>query len=274
MKMLHFTKLAIFLFLLNFIYAAEIPVLVEVQKDTPLFSRPSIKSERLAEAEAGTLLIFVNKSKKGIWLQLKDSEGMSGWMPADRTDYKDIANAREQVKILEENTYQQKENLDKKTKSKEELMEEIMRSRAQKESLPFLRIAPFLKWVNKEEPTTSRIGLKVDYNLGQTGLAHKNVLNPAWAVFEASFPSPFVNSNSDMSFALRYSWKAPLWGPFVYVPDIGYSLDKLEDAYRHHLSLGLAGGIEIGPLDIRIRGGYDAFAHSRSSVDVQLGVNF
>jgi hypothetical protein len=264
-----------FLFLSLFSSAKDLPFLIEVKKDTPLFLRPSIGSEKLVEAEAGTMLLFVEKSKKGIWVKLSDADGTSGWMPTDRTDYQEVKQA--QVSMEQIQSISQREVPEAKQKTKEEMMEEALRAREAQEQNSFnpnLRIAPLMKWLSDSEPTSTRIGLRVDYNLGSTSLGPQQILGPAWAAVEASFPAPQVKGESDFSAALRYVWKAPLWGPLVYGPDIGYSIDKVRSEYRHHMSLGLATALVLGPVDLMLRGSYDLFSQSRLGVEVQLGVSF
>lgn len=259
-------------------YARELPYLLEVKKDTPLFAAPTMKSERLGVAEAGMTFLFVEKSKKGIWLRLKDADGTYGWMPADRTDYKEVSDARQSIEQIQQiSSAAYKENLTKQ-KTKEEMMEEALKARAeaQEEAFrsPFLRLAPLMKWLSESEPASNRIGLRIDYNLGHSSLANKGVLDPAWASLEATFPSPQISHSSDFSAAARYVWRAPLWGPFLYGPDLGYSIDNVDSDYRHHLSVGLSGGIALGPVDLMLRGSYDFFAQSRMGVEAQLGVSF
>lgn len=255
--------------------AREVPYLLEVKKDTPLFSRPSIKSQKLAEAEEGTLLLYVEKSKKNIWVKLRDSDGLEGWMPIERTDYKEVDEARSSIQQIQNISNQSKGIKEEPQKTKEEMMEEALRARSEKPFMPKLRVAPIMRWLSDSEPASSRLGLRVDYNLGQTSLNGNGALNPAWFSAEATFPSPFkAHQNSDFSAALRYVWRAPLWGPLVYGPDLGYSVDNVGSNYRHHFSLGLATGVALGPVDLMLRGAYDFFARSRASVEVQLGVSF
>jgi len=255
--------------------AREVPYLLEVKKDTPLFSRPSIKSKKLAEAEEGTLLLYVEKSKKSIWVKLRDPDGLEGWMPIERTDYKEVEDARSSIQQIQNISNQAAQEKAEQQKTKEELMEEALLARNEKPFMPKLRIAPITRWLSDSEPASTRIGLRVDYNLGQTSLSGNGALNPAWLAAEATLPSPFIShSSSDFSAALRYVWRAPLWGPLVYGPDLGYSVDNVGSSYRHHFSFGLAGGVAIGPVDLMVRGAYDFFARSRAMVELQLGVSF
>lgn len=278
MKTLHSIRNAVGLLFCLFPFcltARSVPYLLEVKKDTPLFSQPSVKSQRLAEAEEGTLLLYVEKSKKSIWVKLRDSDGLEGWMPIDRTDYKEVDEARTNIQHIQKISSQEKEHTQERQKSKEEMMEEALRARLDKPFVPSFRIAPLMRWLSDSEPASSRIGLRVDYNLANTSLNGNGALNPAWLSAEATFPSPFISrTHSDFTAALRYVWRAPLWGPLLYGPDMGYSVDNVGSSYRHHFSFGMAAGVAVGPVDLMLRGAYDFFARSRAMAEIQLGVSF
>ncbi|MEZ4814534.1 MAG: SH3 domain-containing protein [Bdellovibrionota bacterium] len=273
MKTWPFIKCAFFLNILC-LSAKEVPYLLEVKKDTPLFVRPSIKSKQLAQAEEGTVLLYLEKSKRSIWVKLRSADGLVGWMPISRTDYKEVESARSSIEEIRRISRLTKEVPDKKNKSREEMISELSKAQGSESFRPFLRIAPLQKWTSDAEPASSRMGLRVDYNLGLHALGRASAVDPAWASVEASLPSPFSSHSSDFSAAARYVWRAPLWGPFVYGPDMGYSIDKVRSDYRHHFSLGLASGLFVGPFDLTLRGAYDFFAQSRASVELQLGVSF
>lgn len=268
-------KLLLYFFCVTHLFSSEIPYLLEVKKDTPLFSKPSTSSSRLAEAEEGTLLLYRGRSKRRIWVKLSDSEGLEGWMPMDRTDYKEVESARVSLDEIQKISSSEGRLKSERQKTKEEMMEEILQSKNEKPFDPFLRIAPLTRWLSDSEPTSSRIGFRIDYNLGKTSLSGNGALSPAWFSGEATFPSPFVShSGSDFTGALRYVWRAPLWGPFVYGPDLGYSVDSVASQYRHHFSLGMAAAVVLGPIDLMLRTGYDFFSRSRAMIEVQVGVSF
>ena len=63
---------------------------LEVKKQTKLFDRPSSSGNFVGQADEGTYLIFLEQSKKGLWIKAQDSDGLSGWLPKDRTDFEDI----------------------------------------------------------------------------------------------------------------------------------------------------------------------------------------
>ncbi len=275
-----------FLLFTSFAYAQKIPYLLEVKKETPFFLRPSLKSEKLAEAEVGTLLMFVEKSKRGIWVKLRDADGLEGWMPLDRTDFLEVDAARESLERVTRIS-QKPENVNNKEsfvgegqKSRDELIEEIQQqqqqARAQQQQPSTLRLSPFARWLSKAEPAArSRLGIRFDYALGPVTLSGANRKGMTSIAVEASLPRPQQNARSeDYSAALRYVGRAPFWGPFVYGPDLGYSVDKVKNEYRHHLSVGLAAGVVRGPFDIHLRGAFDFFAQSQASFDIQIGVSF
>ena len=258
-------RLVSFFYLIRLIGAKEPAYLVEVTKSTSLLERPSARSEKLADAEAGTTLLYLGKSRMGTWVKLQDSDGLKGWVPTDRTDYSEIKNQSDQFNKIQE-INEESAVADHPSPSKEEMMDEILQYKHnESKTIRKFRIAPLMRWTSESEPASTRLGLRGDYAL--TPLA--------WASAEISFPSPHIKSHSsDISAALRYVMKTKLWGPSYYGPDFGYSLDKLEDGMRHHFAFGLTGGVVVGPIDFALRVGYDAFAHSRTSAEIQLGVSF
>ena len=279
MKTSHSIKgLILFFTFLQFLQAKDISYLLEVKKDTPLFKRPSTKSPKVADAEEGTLLLFVEKSTKGIWVKLRDSDGLEGWMPTNRTDYSEVNAARETNDQIQQISRLDKSerNIDKKQATKEEMMEEIMRQkREQVEAFnPRFRIAPLMRWSSDSEPASTRMGVRGDYNLGNLALSGQDRVGQAWGVVEATFPAPQVSSKSDFTLAARYATRAPIYGPLFYGVDFGYAVDNVKSQYRHHFSTGLSGGFQIGPFDLMTRAAYDFFCRSRYYIELQLGVAF
>jgi len=282
MKIFLTTNLLLCTLIFRVTFAKEVAYILEVKKETPLFKRPSMKSEKIAVAEAGTNLLYIEKSQKGIWVKLRDSDGVEGWMPVSRTDYNEVASEKsttdkinEIAKLEKEEAQKESKNPDEREKSKEEMMKDIMDQR-KKQLDPGFRIAPLMRWTNKKEPATTRIGIRADLNLVKIALTGNGRFGQAWAAAEGTVPAPQGShrESSDYTFAARYVLRAPLYGPLVYGPDIGYAADNVKNDFRSHLSLGLASAVLVGPFDFGLRGGYDFFNNSRYSIEVQLGASF
>jgi hypothetical protein len=230
-----------------------------------------MKSKVIAEAEEGTILLFREKSQKGFWLKLYSYDGTTGWMPADRTDFKEVQSSRETQKMIEDIA---REDLlaSRREPAKPIKMEDLPQP---KKSARF-RLAPFSRWASESLPAKERLGLRADMSLGHImPKSYGEAPVQAWAALEGSLPSPALKEKvNDYTFAARYVWRKPFLGLFSYGPDMGYSVDKVHDKYRHHFSLGLSGAVHFGVLDFSLRGGYDIFARSRYMLDLQLGVSF
>ena len=169
------------------IKAREFPYILEIQKNTPLYDRPSLNGKKVATAEEGTNLLFIEKSKKGLWVKLKDGDGLEGWMPIQGTDLTEVLNATSSRDRMQEISKQEKFE-DKKISLEEQQREILAQKAASVPFDPFLRIAPLMRWLSDSEPVSTRLGIRVDYNLARYALVGKGRMGRTWAVAEATFP--------------------------------------------------------------------------------------
>src|SRR5437763_4320342 len=79
----------------------NVPYILEVTKDSALFEEPSAKTQKIGDAEKGMNLLFIEQSRKGFWLKVKDSGGSVGWIPKNRTDFAEVETARSEIETLD-----------------------------------------------------------------------------------------------------------------------------------------------------------------------------
>lgn len=73
-------------------------VLLQITEDVPVFLKPDPRAPRMANAEAGTVLLVLEVSSKRSWVKVEDDEGTRGWIPVDRTDLPDLLKAQIQLR--------------------------------------------------------------------------------------------------------------------------------------------------------------------------------
>lgn len=73
-------------------------VLLQVTEPSPVLARPDPKAAKLAQADAGTVLLVVEISRKRTWVQVEDEEGTRGWVPVERTDLVELLAAQSKIK--------------------------------------------------------------------------------------------------------------------------------------------------------------------------------
>jgi hypothetical protein len=76
----------------------ELPKVIRVERETPVFSGPSVKKRILADVDAGTMLIAKALSPKHSWIHVEDEDGNKGWIPVNRTNFKSLVTPTELVK--------------------------------------------------------------------------------------------------------------------------------------------------------------------------------
>ncbi len=234
--------------------------ILEVKKDSGIFESPSSKSKVLAQADKGTYLIFLEKSKKGLWLKVQDSGGLSGWIPSNRTDYEEIEKLNKQgIDSFLENEKVTKDN------------DEIKNNFYDKERN--YRLSPLYRKASYSVESQSLLGLRFDWKLPSgpfLGEPRKSYLISVEAV------TPYDLQKISMEFggAIRLGMQIPFYKWLFYVPDYGYSFEKHKGQLHHHFAIGLSGGVDMGRLDLRARIGYNFFSQSYASMEVQLGCWF
>ncbi len=259
MKMFHFAKLLVFILSLRIVSAT--PYILEVTKKSNLFERPSAKSQVLAEAEEGVMLLLVDISKQGRWLKIKDAEGTEGWIPVNRTDYGQIHKARE---VIEDMAIEDK-NIEKEYRKRALEAEKISKLRKWK-----IRLAPIYRIIDKKLPNTPSYGGRFDWVYGMTPIRNES----SFALNRLGFSATVPTVGHGYSGTLQYSSVMPVWGPLFYAPEIAYSFDKVAHANRHHLSLSVGAGVQFNIFDLGIKVGYDFFSNSRAHGEVQIGCTF
>ena len=237
--------------------------IIEVKKDTKLFDKPSARGSVVGQADQGTYLIFLGKSKKGFWVNAQDSVGLSGWLPKDRTDYADIENALLLPKQFKEN----EEKIQNELKDKDSLKE-----MADGKGVLNYRISPFFRFYSKPTIGPYSMGLRFDLKIPSPDSLRNaekiNILS-----FEGGMPSDFKKISDGFSGAFRFGSRTPLFQKLFYGLDYGYAFEN-KSSFYHHLSIGLSLGLDLSRFDIRTRFGYDFFSGSHATFEVQLGCWF
>lgn len=247
---------------------ANIPYILEVTKLAGLYEGPSTKTKKIADADQGTFLLFVEQSKRGIWVKVKDSEGTMAWIPKGLTDFAQVEDARIGMDIVakESKVAKEEREVPKEVPTADETTEAALPKK--------YRVASLYRLASKSSPSRERLGIRVDLSVRQMPMSDAKRVGQTAIAFEATFPSPRIEHEQDISGAIRFAGRTTVWGPFFYGPDFGYAVDKLERNYRHHLSLGLLGGATLGPLDFSARIGYDFFCRARAVIEIQMGFSF
>ncbi len=81
----------------NAVASFKVAPVLSVTRTAPVFKSPSSKSELLAEAEPGTPVLARALSPQGSWILVEDSDGHLGWMPTERTNYKQVSSVQNDV---------------------------------------------------------------------------------------------------------------------------------------------------------------------------------
>jgi hypothetical protein len=238
--------------------------ILEVKKASKLYDVPSAKGVVVGEADVGTFLIFLEESKKGLWIKVQDSDGLSGWLPKDRTDYEDI----ERSVLDSQNSESVKGN------SRESLKQNSNdREKTYFESPSNYRISPFFRIYSKAIMGRYEAGIRFDLKMPSADLSTKsskvNLLS-----FDAGIPFNSKESSYGYSGAIRFGMKKFFLQNFFYLFDYGYSVLSSNSQLHHHLSLGLSTGVDVYPFDIKTRLGFNIFSGSNATLEVQIGCRF
>jgi len=211
------------------------PVL-SVTRQAPLFEKPSSRSKLLAEADPDTPVLGRALSPQGSWILVEDSEGNRGWMPTERSNYKEVSELRDQVLPVDPST---KAEPNFETPDNELAMPEVPVAEGPRN---WEISAGYREGINAGVTTVfpigfaffqsapdQRVGLRVDMDLGASKTPY------AWRI----------------SFLGRYPWV----GSFFRELDIGYERQK-SDPVRAGLSAGYSLGFGVSKrLSFSLRGG-------------------
>ncbi len=268
MKMFHIKWANLFLFFISFSLFGNqknpSAYILEVKKTSKLFDVPSAKGSVVGEAEVGTFLIFLEESKKGLWIKAQDSDGLSGWLPKDRTDYQDIERSVLDPKNLES----AKGNAEASLKPQSNDLEKVSF-----ESPLNYRISPFFRIYSKPIMSRYETGIRFDLKMPSSDLYNKSSKVHLLS-FDAGFPLHTDEFSHGYSGAVRFGIKKSFLQNFFYVLDYGYSILSRHSQLLHYLSLGLSTGVDISRFDIKARFGYNLFSESNATLEVLLGWRF
>jgi hypothetical protein len=233
--------------------------ILEVKKKSNLFDKPSPRATVVGQADEGTNLIFIDESIHGRWVKIQDSEGSVGWIPKDRTDFEEI-----------------KKIVDLDVEPKEKIIKEKVEVQNKPELTPAEsknKLSSFYRIFSSKSRISSLLGLRYDLKMGYLNLNEEKKGDQIIS-FEAGVPLGLNKLGDVFSGAFRVNMKAPLIRKLYYITDYGYSFQKSNTSLNHHLSLGLSAGVAMSWLDARVRGGFDFFSGSYSTIEVQLGCLF
>lgn len=240
--------------------ASENSYILEVKKESSIFQTPSARSKIIAKADQGTYLIFLETSKRGLWVKVQDSDGQSGWIPKNRTDFEEIENRNKH----EADSFKPEE---KNKKEESELRSEFFETNRN------YRLSSFYRKSVYSPESRFHLGLRFDWKL-PTDSFRSDRGNGYIVSAEVSTQQDFQHLSKEFGGAVRLGRQVSFLNWLFYVPDYGYSFEKTNGSLNHHFSLGLSAGVDIGRLDLRTRFGYNFFSKSYASVEVQLGCWF
>ena len=241
---------------------SESNYIVEIKKSSKLFDAPSSKAKIIGAAEEGTYLIFLEKSMKGLWIKVQDAEGVSGWLPKNRTDYGDIESS------VSDSTSNSTKLRNNQRKNNEKDIEETNTY----DDLKY-RLSLFYIINSRAESPKSFSGIGFDLGLPSISFEKtKNKVN--FFSIEAGMPSGFGSLSNSYMGAFRFGMKTPVFNRVFYGLDYGYLFEKRSSIFKNHFSLGLSLGLILSRFDLKARFGYDMFSRSSANVGVQLGCLF
>jgi hypothetical protein len=73
------------------------PIVIRMERTSPVLTRPSSKSRVLADVVKGTTLIARKITPQGHWLLVEDEDENKGWVPQVRTNYSSLKRKEQEV---------------------------------------------------------------------------------------------------------------------------------------------------------------------------------
>lgn len=213
------------------------PVL-SITRTAPLFDKPSAKAKLLAEADPGTPVLGRELSTQKSWILVEDADGNRGWMPTERTNYKDITELQDQ--LLPGNTSWQTEMKDM---APEELSEEQNEPQAPRtRSGNWELSAGYREGISDRVQTVFPLGLAYLESRASQGVGVRADFDFGGA------RTPYAWR---LSFLGRYAWV----GSFFRELDVGYERQNFTPA-RAGLSVGYSLGMGLSSrMAFSLRGG-------------------
>jgi hypothetical protein len=216
----------------------QISPVLQITRTAPLFDKPSAKAKLLAEADPGTPVLGRDLSKQKSWILVEDADGNRGWMPTERSNYKDVSELSEQLLPVDPSWKSEMSDLSAEEESLESNEAPSQSSRrgnwelsaAYREGISdgVQTVSP-LGIAYLESRAAQGVGVRADFDLGGDRVPY------AWR----------------LSFLGRYAWV----GSFFRELDVGYERRNLSPT-QAGLSVGYSLGMGLSSrLALSLRGG-------------------
>ncbi|MEO5666528.1 MAG: SH3 domain-containing protein [Bdellovibrionota bacterium] len=218
----------------------QIAPVLNITRKAPLFDHPSKTAKLLAEADPGTPVLGRGLSPQGAWILVEDSDGNQGWMPTERTNYKNVAEIKDD--ILPVDPSWKTESKDLLPDTPEAAAATVSDEGASVKPRSWELSAAYREGITNDVQSVYPIGLAYLQSSGAQGVGLRadfdlggHVLPYAWR----------------LSFLGRYAWI----GSFFRELDVGYQRQNT-DPSRAGLSLGYSLGLGLSSrFAFSLRGG-------------------
>ncbi len=216
----------------------QISPVLQITRTAPLFDKPSAKAKLLAEADPGTPVLGRDLSTQKSWILVEDSDGNRGWMPTERSNYKDIFDLSDQLLPVDPSWKTKMNDLSSEEASPEPTEAPSQSSRGGNWELSAgyregisdrVQTVYPLGLAYLESRAAQGVGVRADFDIGGDTIPY------AWRV----------------SFLGRYAWV----GSFFRELDVGYERRSLSPT-QAGLSIGYSLGMGLSSrVALSLRGG-------------------
>lgn len=246
--------------------AAPVNVLIKITRATPVYTKPSLKSQAIADVDKETLLLVKKVSSKKIWLYVEDEDGNTGWVPSQRTNFSDVTHQANALKEAAELEKQEAEQDRKKNQLSLDQIEERKRSaHSFRHHLSALGRRAFT------DPNGDwAYGPSYRLMLPSVAMRHGN----EYQFNRLGFEIAFLKSEEKFSLPLRFKFLGQKENSWVATgPDLGLFFTKLKRDSKWSGSVGYSVGINPpnSGLSLLLRGGAEFFSKNRLSIEVSSG---
>lgn len=244
--------------------------IIEITKDTPVFNQASQKSQQIAIAPQGTLLILEAISPRQLWIQVKDVDNNTGWIPKNRSDLILYRVVKEESTLSKENLKTGKLKIEREKEEqgdKEETFNPLLISQKRHIISPMARIA-----FSEDNVAEQSYGLSY-------ALISQEVFNPRNRKYEKVGILVGALSSSEglqnLLFPVRFFMEFQNSSSILFSRVDGGVLWELAQNGSHFLSFsaGYALGLRFGKdLALSLRPGLELFTKTRFSLEMSLSL--